>query len=91
MRWLRMRPESWKELELGVPPQGGGAPERQGTGALNVGISSEQEGEGGSAGAPAGEDKAGQAASPVAPRTSSASVGKQGVTNLGRPIAGRGR
>ncbi|CAO1623458.1 unnamed protein product [Parajaminaea phylloscopi] len=38
MRWMRMRPESWKELELGIAPKGGGAPERQGTGAINVGV-----------------------------------------------------
>lgn len=41
MRWMRMRPESWKELELGVAPKGGGASERQGTGAVNVAVTTQ--------------------------------------------------
>ncbi|CAO1622343.1 unnamed protein product [Sympodiomycopsis kandeliae] len=38
MRWLRMRPESWNQLQLGIAPRGGGAPERQGSGAINVAV-----------------------------------------------------
>lgn len=38
MRWLRMRPETWDQLQKGIAPRGGGAPERQGSGAINVGV-----------------------------------------------------
>lgn len=80
MRWLRMRPESWRQLEAGVPPRGGGAPERQGTGAVNVGVKGQAAAamaEGGAAQEPGGEE--GQR---------NGAVGA--TTNLGRPIAGRG-
>lgn len=72
MRWLRMRPETWDQLQRGIAPRGGGAPERQGSGAVNLGVE----------GAPT-------AAATAAGTT--ATAGTTTVTNLGRPIAGRGR
>ncbi|PWN24714.1 hypothetical protein BDZ90DRAFT_224254 [Jaminaea rosea] len=80
MRWLRMRPESWRQLEAGVPPRGGGAPERQGTGAVNVGVK-------GQAAAAMAEGSATQEAGGEEGQRNGA-VGA--TTNLGRPIAGRG-
>lgn len=38
MRWMRMRPETWEQLQRGIAPRGGGAPERQGSGAINMGV-----------------------------------------------------
>lgn len=88
MRWLRMRPESWDQLEKKIMPVGGGAPERSGTGAVKVG--------GGGGGAASTSTSVSSAS--VAPNTTGAGTSMGGgaaettgnVTNLGRPIAGRG-
>lgn len=85
MRWLRMRPESWRQLETGQPPRGGGAPERQGTGAVNVGVS----GQAAAAIAAASAGVDGAAGGEVdADGQRNGATGA--TTNLGRPIAGRG-
>lgn len=82
MRWLRMRPENWQQLKDGVLPRGGGAPERSGTGAVNVGTTTGSGGSGGSGTTEADESRSNLAAGVAA------GVGGN-RTQLGRPIAGR--
>jgi casein kinase II subunit beta len=85
MRWLRMRPENWQQLKDGVLPRGGGAPERSGTGAVNVGTTT---GSGsGSAGSGMGVGEGDESRVSLPGGASAGAGGNR--TQLGRPIAGR--
>ncbi|PWN19835.1 hypothetical protein BCV69DRAFT_283941 [Microstroma glucosiphilum] len=90
MRWLRMRPENWQQLKDGVLPRGGGAPERSGTGAVNVGTTTG----GGASGSAATELEESRSSLPAGAGAGAGAAGGAGGgggnrTQLGRPIAGR--